>query len=111
MQKGLDLNVLPQPLPLHPYTSPLVPISLLHSCPCQELASSLSSRREDKSLNFYTVSIKGLGWEDPLEKGKATHSSILAYRIPWTESSSLKFSFESILASRHLIKQLVESNL
>ena len=26
-----------------------------------------------------------LGWEDPLEKGKATHSSILAWRIPWTE--------------------------
>ena len=26
-----------------------------------------------------------LGWEDPLEKGKATHSSILARRIPWTE--------------------------
>ena len=25
-----------------------------------------------------------LGWEDPLEKGKATHSSILAWRIPWT---------------------------
>ena len=24
------------------------------------------------------------GWEDPLEKGKATHSSILAWRIPWT---------------------------
>ena len=23
------------------------------------------------------------GWEDPLEKGKATHSSILAWRIPW----------------------------
>ena len=26
-----------------------------------------------------------LGWEDPLEKGKATHPSILAWRIPWTE--------------------------
>ena len=26
-----------------------------------------------------------LGGEDPLEKGKATHSSILAWRIPWTE--------------------------
>ena len=26
------------------------------------------------------------GWEDPLEKGMATHSSILAWRIPWTES-------------------------
>ena len=25
-----------------------------------------------------------LDWEDPLEKGKATHSSILAWRIPWT---------------------------
>ena len=25
------------------------------------------------------------GWEDPLEKGMATHSSILAWRIPWTE--------------------------
>jgi len=27
------------------------------------------------------------GWEDPLEKGMATHSSILAWRIPWTEES------------------------
>ena len=26
-----------------------------------------------------------LGWEDPLEEGRATHSSILAWRIPWTE--------------------------
>ena len=28
-----------------------------------------------------------LGWEDPLEKGMATHSSIPAWRIPWTEDS------------------------
>ena len=28
--------------------------------------------------------VHSLGWEDPLEKGKATHSSILAWRIPWT---------------------------
>ena len=28
--------------------------------------------------------VRFLGWEDPLEKGKATHSSILAWRIPWT---------------------------
>ena len=27
-----------------------------------------------------------LGWEDSLEKGKATHSSILAWRIPWTDN-------------------------
>ena len=29
-----------------------------------------------------------LGWEDPLEEGMATHSSILAWRIPWTEEFS-----------------------
>ena len=28
--------------------------------------------------------VRSLGWEDPLEKEKATHSSILAWRIPWT---------------------------
>ena len=28
--------------------------------------------------------IRSLGWKEPLEKGKATHSSILAWRIPWT---------------------------
>ena len=28
--------------------------------------------------------VRSLGWEDPLEKGKATHSTILAWRIPWT---------------------------
>ena len=28
--------------------------------------------------------VRSLGWEDPLEKGKSTHSSILAWRIPWT---------------------------
>ena len=28
-----------------------------------------------------------LGWEDPLEKGMATHSSIIAWKIPWTEES------------------------
>ena len=29
--------------------------------------------------------IQSLGWEDPLEKGMATHSSILAWRIQWTK--------------------------
>ena len=29
--------------------------------------------------------VQSLGWEDPLKKGMATHSSILAWRIPWTE--------------------------
>ena len=29
--------------------------------------------------------VQALGWEDPLEKEMATHSSILAWRIPWME--------------------------
>ena len=29
--------------------------------------------------------VRSLGWEDPLEEEMATHSSILAWRIPWTE--------------------------
>ena len=33
--------------------------------------------------------LKSPGWEDPLEKGTATHSSILAWRIPWTVQGGL----------------------
>ena len=32
--------------------------------------------------------VQSLGWEDALEKGIVTHSSILAWRIPWKEESS-----------------------
>ena len=31
------------------------------------------------------IQVRYLGWEDPLEKEMATHSNILAWRIPWTE--------------------------
>ena len=31
--------------------------------------------------------VRSLGWEDPLEEEMATHSSFLAWRIPWTEES------------------------
>ena len=34
--------------------------------------------------------VQSLGWEDPLEKGMATHSSSLAWRIPWTELDTCK---------------------
>ena len=34
--------------------------------------------------------VRSLGWEDPLEKGKATHSSVLAWRMPWTKSMGLQ---------------------
>ena len=32
--------------------------------------------------------VQSLGWEDPLEKGMAIHSSILAWRIPWREEGA-----------------------
>ena len=31
--------------------------------------------------------VRSLGWEDPLQKGTATHTSVLVQRIPWTEES------------------------
>ena len=33
------------------------------------------------------IVVRSLGWEDPLEEEMATHSNILAWRIPWTEES------------------------
>ena len=36
--------------------------------------------------------VRSLGWEDALEKGMATHSSILAWRIPWTEEPGKAYS-------------------
>ena len=36
------------------------------------------------NVDSHRTWVRSLGWEDPLEEGKATHSSILAWRIPWT---------------------------
>ena len=41
------------------------------------------------------MQIRSLGPEDPLEKGIATHSSILAWRIPWTEETGGLYSIVS----------------
>ena len=37
------------------------------------------------SLAMQEIWVQSLGWEDPLEEGMATHSSVLAWRITWTE--------------------------
>ena len=39
---------------------------------------------EVTQASFQETTVRFLGWEDPMEKGKATYSSILAWRIPWT---------------------------
>ena len=48
--------------------------------PDGSLVKNLSAMQEMQELW-----VTSLGWEDPLGKGMATHSSILAWRIPWTE--------------------------
>ena len=37
---------------------------------------------------MWQTQVRYLGWQDPLEKGMVTHSSPLAWRIPWTEEPS-----------------------
>ena len=40
-----------------------------------------------KSLPMQETQVRSLGWENPLEMEKATHSSIPAWEIPWTEEA------------------------
>ena len=47
--------------------------------------ASLVAQRVKNLPAMQETQVQSLNWEDPLEKGIATHSSILAWRIPWTE--------------------------
>ena len=47
--------------------------------------ASLAAQPVKKLPAMQETQVQSLGQEDPLEKGMATHSSILAWRIPWTE--------------------------
>ena len=52
------------------------------------LPASLVAQLVEKPPAMQETWVQSLGWEDPLEKGIATHSSILAWRIPWTIQST-----------------------
>ena len=52
------------------------PLQYPWASPVAQLVQNLPAMRE--------TWVQSLGWEDPLEKGNATHASILAWRIPWT---------------------------
>ena len=54
------------------------------------------------------ICVRSLGWEDPLEKGKATYSSILAWRILWRISWGLKESDASERLSLSLESQYID---
>ena len=51
--------------------------------PLQYSWASLGAQLAKNPPVMRKTGVRSLGWEAPLEKGKATHSSILAYRIPW----------------------------
>ena len=51
----------------------------------QKLRASLVAQMVKNLLAMQETQVRYLGQEDPMEKGMATHSSILAWRIPWTE--------------------------
>ena len=51
--------------------------------PLQYSWASLVAQLVKNPPAMWETWIRSLGWEDPLEKGKVTHSSILAWRIPW----------------------------
>ena len=53
--------------------------------PLQYSWASLVAQLVKNPLEMWETGVQYLGWEDPLEKGTAIHSSILAWRIPWTE--------------------------
>ena len=46
--------------------------------------------------------VQSLGWEDPLEKGMATHSRILAWKIPWKEELGELYS----MGSKRVVQRL-----
>ena len=52
-------------------------------------------RRSRICLQCKRTPVRSLGWEDPLEKGMATHSSIFVWRIPWTEEPGRLYSRRS----------------
>ena len=63
--------------------------------PLQYSWASLVAQMVKNSTAMKETQVQSLGWEDPMEKGMATHASILAWRIPWTEELGGLQSMES----------------
>ena len=59
-------------------------LCVLHFFSCL-VETSLVAQTIKRLPTMQEIRVQSLGWEDPLEKEMATHSSIPAWRIPWTE--------------------------
>ena len=71
-KKNLQINI-----------SPCQEVNLVKNALSQDWASLMAQLVKNPPAMRETW-VQSLGWEDPLEKGKATYSSIVAWRIPWT---------------------------
>ena len=58
--------------------------TLFKTNPLQYSWASLMAQLVKNLPEMWETWVQSQGWEDSLEKGKATHSSILAWRFPWT---------------------------
>ena len=56
---------------------------------CHKLGASLVAQMVKNLPAMWKTQVQSPGQEDPLEKRMATHSSILAWRIPWTEEPGM----------------------
>ena len=72
LKKNLQINI-----------SPCQEVNFLKNALSQGWASLMAQLVKNPPAMRETW-VQSLGWENPLEKGKATHSSIVAWRIPWT---------------------------
>ena len=72
--------------------------------PLQYSWASLVAQLVKNPPAMWDTWVQSLGWEDSLEKVKATHSSVLAWRIPWTVRSmeSQRVGDECLSLSRYL---------
>ena len=76
--------------------SPLPVFSIHHQfCLLNSIWVSLVAQRLKRLPPMWETRVQSLGQEDPLEKEMATHSSILAWRIPWTEEPGRLQSMQS----------------
>ena len=62
-------------------------MDMIGADPNSEIRASLVAQWVKSLPTMQESRVQSLGWEDPLEKEMAIHSSILAWKIPWTEDA------------------------
>ena len=80
----LPFSFIPHPLP-YPYKNPLWKPFMIYWAPFFPPRAFLVAQTIKNLPAMWETWVWSMGWEDPLQKGIAIHSSILAWRIPWTE--------------------------